>query len=594
MARFSDWSKKLFTKYRRRFSPAATSGQRYFSQGRRWPSPRQLRYLPRVLSKQEKIILLGLLALFLISGIVLGIRFYLGHTKEVPVSGGEYVEGLVGNPAYINPILAPSNDTDMDISRLVFSGLFEYNEQRELVPDLAESYELSEDQKTYTIHLKNNIKWHDGQPFSSEDVLLTIEAIQNQEIKSPLALNLRGVTAEAPDGSTIILTLTEPFAPFLNSLTFGILPYHIWSDIQPVSFHLAETNLKPIGTGPYKFNSLKKDRSGNIKSYELIRNPDYYQRPAYIEKIRFVFYPDLESLIEAGRDKKVEGLGYVPKESKEFLSKNKEIVSHLLHLPQYTAVFLNQKNQLLKNLDIKQALAYAINKPEIIEQVLKGEGEPIHAPILPGFIGYNPEVKKYEFEPTKAIETLDKAGWALDEESGMRKKDGQELRFTLTTIDQPDFVATANLLKDYWQKIGVGVELRIIDGSRIEKYVIKPRDYEALLVGEIVGTDPDPYSFWHSSQGRDPGLNLSVYVNKDVDQLLEEARKTTDLEQRQMKYLHFQNILADELPALFLYNPTYTYGLNANIKGFNLNRITIPSDRFTNIENWYIKTKREW
>jgi len=423
----------------------------------------------------------------------------------------------------------------------------------------------------------------------------TVDFIQTPEIKSPLAANLGGITIDSPDEQTVVLTLKEPFAPLLNSLTFGILPAHIWSDIPATSFALAEANLKPIGTGPYKFRALKKDsRSGVIHSYDLIRNDRYYNQTPFIEKLTFKFYPDLQSEIDAGKSKKVEGLGYIPKESRDSLSKNHDIIAHLLRLPQYTAVFLNQKNAVLKILEIKQALSYSLDKTAIIDAALNGEGEAIDGPILPGYIGYNPEIMKYGFDPTKAIETLDKAGWNIPEGGSLRKKGDQELRFTLTTIDSPDFVTTANLLKDYWEKIGIGVELQIIDSARIEKYVIKPRDYEALLVGEIVGTDPDPYPFWHSSQGKDPGLNLSIFANKDVDQLLEEARKTSDPEQRRIKYLHFQNILAEQIPAIFLYNPTYTYGLADKIKGFNLERITVPADRFIEIGEWYINTQRRW
>lgn len=595
MARLFDWLKRIFR--RERFSGfrfAVGRTRPWTKSEQHWPSLNQLVRLPRVLSPLEKRIFYLCLTFFFLSLTILAVRLYLSQTKVVPVVGGEYTEGLIGNPVRLNPVLAQSNDVDMDIARLVFSGLFKYDRDRNLVPDLAESYELSEDQKIYTIHLRRGVTWHDGQPFTAQDVILTIDEIQTAEIKSPLSGNLRGVTAEAADDFTVTLTLKEPFAPFLSSLTFGILPAHLWSDIQPLSFPLAEMNLKPIGTGPYKFKSLKKDRSGSIRSYALVRNPVYYQRPPYLETIVFKFYPDLESLIEAGKDKKVDGVGYIPKESKSVIAKNRNLIAHLLHLPQYTAVFLNQKNQLLKTIEVKQAMAHAINKQEIIDQVLSGEGEQIHAPILPGFLGFNPEIRKYEFDPVKAIEILEKAGWALAEGSLIRKKSDQELQLTLTTLDQPDFVATANLIKEYWQKIGFGVELRIVDPGRMQKSIIKPRDFEALLVGEIVGTDPDPYSFWHSSQGRDPGLNLSVYVNKNVDQLLEEARKTTDPEQRWMKYLHFQNLLADDLPALFLFNPTYTYGLHKKVKGFELTRITVPSDRFTEIENWYIKSKRQW
>jgi peptide/nickel transport system substrate-binding protein len=561
----------------------------------RLPTWSQLRRLPDVLSAVELKIFVGLIIACVMALAWLGIRFYLHHTVVEPKVGGEYVEGVVGNPKYINPVLSQANDADLDLTRLIYSGLFKYDATGDIVPDLAEGYELSEDQKTYTIHLRSGVVWHDGQAFGANDVLTTVDFIQAAEVNSPLEPNLHGVIVESPDDRTVTLTLKEPFAPFLNSLTFGIIPAHIWSDIPATSFALAEANLKPIGTGPFKFRVLKKDgRSGVIRSYEVVRNDCYYNQAPYIEKMTFLFYPDLTSEIDAGKSKKVEGLGYIPKESRTTLEKNREIIAKLLRLPQYTAVFLNQKNSLLKVSEIKQALAYALDKPAIIQAALNGEGEAIQGPILPGYIGYNPEIKKYEYDPAKAMETLDKAGWTVPEGSTLRKKGEQELRFTLTTIDQPDFVTTANQLKDYWEKIGVGVELQIIDSARIEKYVIKPRDYEALLVGEIVGTDPDPYPFWHSSQGKDPGLNLSIFANKDVDQLLEEARKTSDPEQRRMKYLHFQNILAEQLPAIFLYNPTYTYGLAEKIKGFYLERITVPADRFIDVEKWYIKTLRRW
>ncbi|MDP3964692.1 MAG: ABC transporter substrate-binding protein [bacterium] len=591
MKRFQQWIHKIRPGENARpltRTWGAGSGSRRFQ----WPAARQWGGLFQIFSRTERRFFWGLVLIFVISLSTLGVRLYQRSTVLIPEAGGEYVEGVVGNPTYINPVLAQSNDADLDISRLVFSGLFTHDAAGETVPDMATGYELSEDQKVYTIHLREGITWHDGQPLTSNDVLSTIGFIQDSTIKSPLAGNLRGVTASAPDDLTVVLTLTEPFAPFLSSLTFGILPAHIWNEIPLQSFHLAETNLKPIGTGAYKFHELKKDRRGNIKSYTLVRNEGFYDRAAYIKKITFKFYPDLESLVEAGRKKQVEGLGYVPKESKESLAKNKQIINRLLRLPQYTAVFLNQKNTLLSKPEVKQALAHSINKQGVIDEVLNGEGEAIDGPILPGYVGYNPEIRKYEFDPVRAMEILDEAGWTMAEGEELRTKDGQELQFTLTTIDQPDFVASANMLKDFWQKIGVGVVIQIIDPNRIQRYVIKPRDFEALLVGEIVGTDPDPYPFWHSSQGRDPGLNLSVFVNKDVDQLLEEARKITDLEQRRIKYLHFQNIIADELPALFLYNPTYTYGLPEKIQGFEQERITVPSDRFVNITNWYINTKR--
>jgi len=242
----------------------------------------------------------------------------------------------------------------------------------------------------------------------------------------------------------------------------------------------------------------------------------------------------------------------------------------------------------------------SINKEEIIQEALSGEGEIINGPILPGYIGYNPEIKKYQFDLEAAKKELEDAGWVYPQTAEgeppaqVRVKGEAELAFAISTIDQQEYLKTVEIIKEAWQTIGVRVETKIYSTKDIQKKVIKPRAYEALLFGEIIGTDPDPYPFWHSSQSRDPGLNLAVFYNKDIDQLLEEARKTNDEEQRRMKYLHFQNILADEIPAIFLYNSIYTYGLNNKIKGREGKYITVPSNRFSGIENWYINTKRVW
>lgn len=560
----------------------------------KFPNYQQLKYLNQYLSNIERLIIRILILVVIGSTIFLGTRFYLRHIQYLPKEGGKYTEALVGQPKYINPILCQTNDVDMDISSLVFSGLFKYDQKQNLVPDIAESYQISDDQKEYTIKIKPNINFHNGNPLLVDDIIFTVNTILDSDYKSPLLSSLKGVQIERVDDVTIKFTLQEPFAPFLSNLTFGILPAHIWSDMSYENALLTEYNTKPIGSGPYQFNSLTKEKSGNIKSYTLIRNENYYGKKPNINKITFYFYPDFESAIEILKNRDVEGISLVPKDLKDILVKNKNLNHYLIQLPQYSAVFLNQKNKLLKDKDIKQALAYAIDKSQIIKEALKGEGVIIDAPILEGYLGYNPDVKKYEYNPEKAKEILDKAGWKVPAEGGIRKKDNAELKFSLTTVDQPEYMTAANILKEKWEAIGVGVELKIMSSARVDKEVIKPKDYEAFLYGEILGADPDPFPFWHSSQIPSGGLNLSNYYNKDVDKLLEEARKTNNLDERAKKYIDFQNILAEDLPAIFLYNPNYHYAVDKKIKGINIEHISIPSDRFNEIGEWYIKTKKEW
>lgn len=559
----------------------------------RFPTWKQLQYLPEYLSQKERLIIRVLIAATLICLSFLLIRFYQRHVEYLPQQGGSYTEAIVGQPTYINPILA-QGDVDRDITVLIYSGLFRYNEQLELVPDLAESYELSEDKKTYTVHLREGVQWHNENELLADDILYTIETVQDPDFNSPFYSNFRGVMVERIDDHTVTFTLDEPFAPFLSNLTLGILPGHIWSDVAPANFKLAEYNTKPIGSGPYAFKEFVKDRSGIIKSYTLERNENYYSQLPYIDTIVMKLYPDFESAIDALKGGAVEGISYVPNEHWDTLSAKKGITIYPLQLPQYTAVFFNQKNNLLKNQELKKALANAVDRNRILEEALMGHGNIISAPILEGFLGYSAEIGGYAYDPAQAAAQLDELDWTVPEEGGLRTKDDSELKFSLTTVDQPEYLKTADILRENWEAVGVGIELKIMNPLRVDKEVIRPRNYEAFLYGEILGSDPDPYPFWHSSQSLDGGLNLSNYYNKEVDQLLEEARQIENTDERTQKYTDFQLIIVDEMPALFLYSPSYDHAMIREIKGVTTERITIPSDRFNGITNWYIKTRLGW
>lgn len=524
----------------------------------------------------------------------LGVRLYQRHVAVEPQHGGSYTEALIGAPQAINPLYAQTNDVDQDLVSLVYSSLFRLDPSGGLAPDLVESYELSEDQKTYTFHIRQDVTWHDGQPLTANDVMFTISAIQTPGYGSPLAGNLSGVTAQQIDEYSFSLTLSEPFAPFLANLTFGILPEHIWAEIDVANVRLVEYNLKPIGSGPYRFSSLTRDRTGVIKSYSLTPYDKYLPHAPYISTLTFRFYPDVTTAVQAAANKNVEGISFITNDLVQNIG-HKDISFKKLGLPQYTALFFQQKkNDRLKDLNVRSALDRAIDKQKIINEVLAGDGTVVTGPILPGFIGYNPETDIRAYDPTQAAALLDEAGWKLPESGAVRKKGDSELAFSLTTVDQPQLLRTAELIKADWEAIGARVELVIVNSSQAQRDVIKPREYDILLYGEIIGLDPDPYPFWHSSQQTDPGLALAIFFNKQADKVLEQARQTSDQDQRNLKYIEFQNIIAEEIPAVFLYSPSYTYGLAKKVKGFDLLNITVPSDRFTTVADWYIKTKHVW
>lgn len=557
---------------------------------------KNIKHIPKILSKGEKMLVLGLVIIIFGSLIWLGFISYPKYIQENPAYGGSYVEGVVGQPQFLNPILAPASDSDLDITRLVFSSLLRYNENQELVVDLAERYEISEDQKNYTFYLKKGVKWHDGQELTADDVVFTVQSIKNPEYQSPLRANFIGVAVEKIDDYSLKFTLTgDTFAPFLKeNTTFGILPQHIWQKIPSKNITLSEYNLEPIGSGPFKFKEYKVDKKTNIiSSYSLITFGDYFDKKPYIEEFTFKFFNDYAEMISAYNKKEIEGLSYIPASEKSNLKK--EINYYLLRLPRYYAIFFNQsKNEFLEDEEVRQALTYGTDRQRIINEALDGEGVTIDSPILKGFLGHNPEVKKYEFDPVKANEMLHKAGWNKINDDGYRTKDDKVLEITLTYASQSEFNQISQIIAENWKEIGVKTNLQEIDSTILQSEYIRPRNYEALIYGQLISHDPDPYPFWHSSQREDPGLNLTSFKNKSADNLLEEARKTNDEDERIIKYLHFQNIVAEESPAIFLYSPTYLYGVNKKVKGINLEFITTPSDRFTDIVNWYIKIERSW
>lgn len=618
---------------------------------KRRPGLRQFLYAHKVMKAKEVRVIQVAAGLIVLSLVTMGAGYYFQNFEEVPAPGGEYSEALVGAPQFINPVLAQT-DVDRDIASLVFSGLLSFENFR-LEPDLAESFTVSEDGKVYEFQLRKNAMWHDDEPFGADDVIFTINRIQDPAFANPLARTFAGVVATKAGDYAVRIELEEPFSPFIYSLTFGILPQHIWKDVPVETSYLSEYNLIPIGTGPFKFRSRTKGKTmGDIKAIRLERNDEYYQEAARLDAVVFKFFDTFPEAIAALKAKEASGLGFLPKSYEEELESLEGMDYKRLNLAQYTALFFNPtKNEALEDLEARQALAHATNRNQIVREALEGKGEVISGPILPGFVGYNPEIEKFSLDVGKANDLLDEAGWErvnlevykesrkeevlplgpeleaegpqLDEDdveeeqdedlrarreellaklqeefAGLpeflrKDEDGEYLSITLTTVDNQTSRDVAGLIASDWEKLGIRVNLRFVTPQNLSKDVIQERNYEIFLYALAVGGDPDPYPFWHSSQNEYPGLNLSVFANQEVDTLLEEARASSDSESRNLKYRHFQNILVAEVPAIFLYNPIYTYPLTGKIQGFDVHSIAGPADRMANITDWHIKTRRQ-
>lgn len=537
-----------------------------------------------------------LVAFFAISGTA-ALLFWLGalyvtSTVAVPKAGGEYTEGIAAQPRYINSILSQTSEADADLSQLIYSGLFGYDESGNLTKRLAADWNVSEDGKVYTVTLRQGAKWHDGEEVTADDVLFTILAIQDPIYKSPLRSNWLSVEVAAADRYTVTFTLKKAYFGFLENLTVGILPKHIWENIAPENFLLADYNLAPIGSGPYSFFNSEKDSNGNMLSYELRAFGDYFEGAPYISKIAFHFYPDEMSLIDAYNRKEVQGINSVTSESLSKLDERKSMRVYEISVPRVFAVFLNvTKNAALAYDEVREALGYATDREAIVREVLGGKGQPAYSALLPFMTGYVPDLNLPYFDLDKANALLDEKGWKRGEDE-VRAKDGTVLQMEIAVPEWPELVKTADILKTEWEKAGARVNVKVLASADIQHDVIRPREYEALLFGEAAMIDSDPYSFWHSSQKRDPGLNLALFDNKDTDDILIALREELDPEKRKEKYRTFQEILYKENPAVFLYTPSYLYVVNGNVKGVDVKSVDAGHFRLSNIKNWYINTKR--
>jgi len=565
--------------------------------GFRWPTAYQWSQFFKVISKLERNLILALIFVIFVSLGFAGYRFYLVHTETVPGLGGALNEGIVGSPRYLNPVLSPANDADADLTRIIFSSLLKFNSDGGLIPDIAENYNVSSDGKTYDVYLKKNVFWHDGQPLTADDVVFTLKIIQDQNYRSPLRYNWSGVDVQKTDQFALRFILKNAYAPFPYNLTFGILPKHIWQNVSATDFALNERNLKPIGSGPYVFVQLEKNKDGSITSVQLQASKNYYLNGPFIANLNFRFYADEDKALAALKKAEINGLNYISAQNESSLVANPKNSDNILKLslPRYFALFINQsQNKALADKNVREALARAIDKDKLINDILAGFGQKIDSPIIPGMLGYTNQVKTYPFDPEKAKATLDSAGWKDIDNDGVREKDGVKLQISLVTIPWPELSKTASLLKDFWAAIGVKLDVETKETANLIEENVRPRQYQILLFGELMNVDPDPFAFWHSSQIKDPGQNLSMYENSKVDAILQNARQDLNPETRAQKYQQFSQIIAEDLPAIFLFAPDYLYPISRNINNVNPKFITSPSDRFSQIENWYITTKRAW
>jgi peptide/nickel transport system substrate-binding protein len=503
----------------------------------------------------------------------------------IPTTGGSLTEGMIGNPSQINPVLALTN-TDKDIVSLVFSGLMKKDSNGDIVPDLAESYIVSEDGKTYTFTLKENLKFHNGDPVTSEDVRYTISLITNPTIRSPRRANWEGVNVEVIDERNIKFTLKEEFTGFLENTTIGILPNEIVREIDPSSFSQHNFNQKPIGAGPFKLTSVSKTNSGLIESINLRSFNKYALGRPYLNEINLKFYGGEDELIKALKTRLVDRGGPIsPEGTKELQNVNVETSQ----LPRIFGLFFNQsKSKALEDSDVRKAIDVGINRELLIKNVFNGFAVVNRSPY--------PKMINQETPEDTAVEILEKSGWKLAEDGIRQKTNGKEiirLQFKIATGDNKELRETALEVKRQLKTLGMEVEVESFELGILNQQIIEERNYEALLFGELIPRPENLYAFWHSSQKDFPGLNITGYVNGKADQSLITLLSEYDQEKRDEALNNFINEIAKDRPAVFLYSPMLLIGDKTEIQKPDTT-FGVLQERFVEANKWYTKTDKVW
>jgi len=498
------------------------------------------------------------------------------------------VEGVAGSPLHINPLLAPLNPADADLAVLIFNGLTRPGEHGEAQPDLAERWEVTGDGKVYTFYLRKNITWHDGRPFTADDVVATIRALQDPAFPGDPALAAfwRKITVDKADEATVRFILPEPYAPFPEATGIGLLPAHRLSGLSGKALAEDALNQTPIGTGPYL---LAEAREGQIV---LNANPGYYRGAPKIGRIVFRFYRDQQSVIGALKRGEIMAAGRLSPDEAAQLAETPGITLYSGPLTAYTLIFLNLKLPYFEDRLVRQALLYALDRQRIVERFLDGRGRVLHSPILPESWAYYGEIKRYDYDPEKARALLEKAGWKMGTD-GIREKDGVKLQFSLLTNDDPQRIALIEEISRQWAALGIKAETQTVGIDGLINDYLKPRRFDAILYGwaRLPG-DPDPYELWHSSQASAEGTNFAGFTHRKVDELLEDARRTTDRAVRLAAYQQFQALFAEHVPALLLFQPMYVYALSKDIQGFRATLLIDQRDRLQNIAEWSIIKNR--
>lgn len=518
--------------------------------------------------------------------------------QSEPEQGGVYTEGLVGSLGRLNPLLDWNNQADRDVNRLLFTGLIRFDEHGLPQADLARSWASTPEGTIYNFEIRQNALWHDGTPVTSDDVIFTIEMIKSAGSLYPQDIkDLWGrIQVDKLNDKNLKFTLPEPFVPFLDYLTFGLIPKHLLDTVSPDQMESAKFNLNPIGTGPYKFDRLLIEK-GQIVGVVLTSFENFYRTPGFIEQVVFRYFPTSAEALDAYEQGDVFAVSRIGKDVLGQALEEPNLNFYTSRMPQMAFVLFNLNNPetpFMQDTKVRRALMLGLNRQYLINNFLQGQAILADGPILPNSWAHYDGVERFDYDPDAAIKLLKSQGYVIPAEGGdVRAKEGVSLTFTMLHPDDDFHTQIAQKIQADWAQIGVRVNLEPQPYDQLVLESLASRAFQAALVDLNLSRtpDPDPYPFWHQAEATG-GQNYTQWDNRAASEYLEQARVTADYTLRAKLYRNFQVLFAKELPALPLYIPVYSYGVDAQVQGVQISPLYDPSDRFANFASWYLLTRR--
>ncbi len=540
------------------------------------------------------------LLIVLLTGLVVGLILIFQRTSSSPVvestpnpvSGGSFTEALVGDIMRLNPAFDRFNQPDRDIDRLIFSSLVKFDSRGLPVGDLAADWDVSSDGTRYVINLRENAVWHDGTPLTSQDVLYTVSLLQSDSnlVAEDLRTFWQLVHVEAFSDLSLEFSLPNSFAPFLDYLTFQILPSHLLGNLSLNELVDHPFNLAPIGSGPYRFREFHL-ADGKIDGVSLGSFEYYYLGRPFIDEINFKLFPDAHAALQAYLSDEVDAVARIDHADLETALNQPGLDIHSSRLPRLTMVFLNTQNltqPLLQSADFRKALMAATNRQAIIDEVFTSQAVPALGPIMPGNWAFYDGLEPYRYDVDLARQLLAGAGYSWSEAGQLMTPGGAQASLTLLVQDDQIHNQMATILAENWASIGIEVVLDVRPYAELMTS-LESRAYEAALVDIDLSNspDPDPYPFWAESQA-EAGQNYSQWRNTTASEYLEQARTQPDIALRVRLYRNFQILFAEDMPSLPLFYTVFNYGMKNAIKNVSIGPVYDPADRFNAVNTWYI------